>query len=208
MLQFITHHTDRYDEITGTRAVLEGGCRWIQLRMKDASTEAFLHAGREVGQLCRQYGATFILDDRVELVAELGADGVHLGKNDLPVAEARRLLGPSVRIGATANTFADIERAAAAGADYIGLGPFRFTRTKSNLSPLLGIGGYRTIMAQCRAAGIALPVVAIGGITAADTAEILATGVSGIALSGALLNAEDPTEETRKIIEIITHSKS
>ena len=208
MLQFITHHTDRYDEITGTRAVLEGGCRWIQLRMKDASTEAFLHAGREVGRLCRQYGATFILDDRVEFVAELGADGVHLGKNDLPVAEARRLLGPSVRIGATANTFADIERAAAEGADYIGLGPFRFTRTKSNLSPLLGIGGYRTIMAQCRAAGIALPVVAIGGITAADTAEILATGVSGIALSGALLNAEDPTEETRKIIEIITHSKS
>ncbi len=208
MLQFITHHTDRYDEITGTRAVLEGGCRWIQLRMKDASTEAFLHAGREVGQLCRQYGATFILDDRVELVAELGADGVHVGKNDLPVAEARRLLGPSVRIGATANTFADIERAAAEGADYIGLGPFRFTRTKSNLSPLLGIGGYRTIMAQCRAAGIALPVVAIGGITAADTAEILATGVSGIALSGALLSAEDPAEETRKIIEIITHSKS
>lgn len=208
MLQFITHHTDRYDEITGTRAVLEGGCRWIQLRMKDASTETFLHVGREVGRLCRQYGATFILDDRVELVAELGADGVHLGKNDLPVAEARRLLGPSVRIGATANTFADIERAAAEGADYIGLGSFRFTRTKSNLSPLLGIGGYRTIMAQCRAAGIALPVVAIGGITAADTAEILAAGVSGIALSGALLNAEDPTEETRKIIEIITYSKS
>lgn len=208
MLQFITHHTDRYDEITGTRAVLEGGCRWIQLRMKDVSTEAFLHVGRKVGRLCRQYGATFILDDRVELVAELGADGVHLGKNDLPVAEARRMLGPSVRIGATANTFADIERAAAEGADYIGLGPFRFTRTKSNLSPLLGIEGYRTIMAQCRAAGIALPVVAIGGITAADTAEILATGVSDIALSGALLNAEDPTEETRKIIEIITYSKS
>lgn len=208
MLQFITHHTDRYDEITGTRAVLEGGCRWIQLRMKEASTEAFLHVGREVGRLCRQYGATFILDDRVEFVAELGADGVHLGKNDLPVAEARRRLGPAALLGATANTFADIERAAAAGADYIGLGPFRFTRTKSNLSPLLGIGGYRTIMAQCRTAGIALPVVAIGGITAADTAEILTTGVSGIALSGALLNAEDPTEETRKIIEIITHSKS
>ena len=208
MLQFITHHTDRYDEITGTRAVLEGGCRWIQLRMKDASTEAFLHAGHEVGRLCRQYGATFILDDRVELVAELGADGVHLGKNDLPVAEARRRLGPAALLGATANTFADIERAAAAGADYIGLGPFRFTRTKSNLSPLLGIGGYRTIMAQCRTAGIALPVVAIGGITAPDVAGILATGTSGIALSGALLSAEDPAEETRKIIEIITHSKS
>ena len=150
MLQFITHHTDRYDEITGTRAVLEGGCRWIQLRMKEAPAETFLRTGREVGRLCRQYGATFILDDRVEFVAELGADGVHLGKNDLPVAEARRRLGPAALLGATANTFADIERAAAAGADYIGLGPFRFTRTKSNLSPLLGIGGYRTIMAQCR----------------------------------------------------------
>ena len=208
MLQFITHRNDRYDEISGTRAVLEGGCRWVQLRMKDAPDEEFLRVGREVGRLCRQYGATFLLDDRVHLVTELGADGVHLGKNDMPPSEARQLLPEGKIIGATANTFEDIERAVAEGADYIGLGPFRFTQTKRNLSPILGLEGYRQILTRCRTAGITLPVVAIGGITAADIAGILATGVSGIALSGALLGAQDPSEETRKIVDILKHFKS
>lgn len=205
MLQFITHRNDRYDEISGTRAVLEGGCRWVQLRMKEAPDEEFLRVGREVGRLCRQYGATFLLDDRVHLVAELGADGVHLGKHDMPPREARGLLPAGKIVGATANTFEDIERAAAAGADYIGLGPFRFTQTKRNLSPILGLEGYRAIFERCRTAGITLPVVAIGGITADDIAPILATGASGIALSGALLGAPDPTEETRKIVNILKH---
>ena len=208
MLQFITHRNDRYDEISGTRAVLEGGCRWVQLRMKDAPDEEFLRVGREVERLCRQYGATFLLDDRVHLVTELGADGVHLGKNDMPPREARMLLPAGTIIGATANTFEDIERAAAAGADYIGLGPFRFTQTKRNLSPILGLEGYREIFTRCRAAGITLPVVAIGGITAADIAQILATGATGIALSGALLGAADPAEETRKIVDILKQHKS
>ncbi len=207
MLQFITHRNGRYDEISGTRTVLEGGCRWVQLRMKDAPDEEFLRVGREVGRLCREYGATFLVDDRVHLVAELGADGVHLGKHDMPVSEARRLLPAGTTIGATANTFEEIARAAAAGADYIGLGPFRFTETKRNLSPILGLEGYRAIFERCRAAGITLPVVAIGGITAADVAAILATGATGIALSGALLGAEDPAEETRKIMKILNHHK-
>ena len=207
MLQFITHRNGRYDEISGTRAVLEGGCRWVQLRMKDAPDEEFLRVGREVGRLCREYGATFLVDDRVHLVAELGADGVHLGKHDMPVSEARRLLPAGTTIGATANTFEEIARDAAAGADYIGLGPFRFTETKRNLSPILGLEGYRAIFERCRAAGITLPVVAIGGITAADVAAILATGATGIALSGALLGAEDPAEETRKIMKILNHHK-
>ncbi len=203
MLQFITHRNDRYDEISGTRAVLEGGCRWVQLRMKEAPDEEVVRVGREVGRLCRACGATFLLDDRVHLVSELGADGVHLGKHDMPVPEARRLLPAGTIIGATANTFEDIERAAAAGADYIGLGPFRFTETKQNLSPILGLEGYRRIFERCRAAGITLPVVAIGGITAADVAPILDTGATGIALSGALLGAEDPAEEARKIMKIM-----
>jgi thiamine-phosphate pyrophosphorylase len=201
MLQFITHHTDRYDEIAGTRAVLEGGCRWVQLRMKDAPAEEVRRIGREIEKLCREY------DDHVELVRELNADGVHLGKLDTPIAEARRLLGPEYLIGATANTFEDIERGAGQGADYIGLGPFRFTQTKRNLSPVLGLEGYRTIMERCRNAGIALPVVAIGGITAADVEDILATGVTGIALSGALLQAENTLEETQRIIKIINRIK-
>ncbi len=122
MLQFITHCRGSHNEISGTRAVLEGGCRWVQLRMKDASESELLSVGRTVGELCRSFDAVFIVDDHVDLVEALGADGVHLGKNDMPVAEARKILGESKIIGATANTVADMFAAAEAGADYIGLG--------------------------------------------------------------------------------------
>ncbi len=203
MLQFITHtNADHPHPATGVLAALQGGCRWIQLRMKQADTAQILEQAAIIARMCRDFGATFILDDHVELVADAHAHGVHLGKNDMPVAEARLLLGPGRIIGATANTFDDIAAAATAGADYIGLGPFRFTHTKQKLSPVLGIEGYRSIMAQCRAAGIHLPVVAIGGITSDDLPAIMATGVSGVAVSGAILNAADPILETSKFIEI------
>ena len=141
MLQFITHKAGGYDELSGAEAVLRGGCKWVQLRMKDASDEEFLAVGRKLAELCRSFGARLILDDRVRLVEEIGADGVHVGKNDMPVDEVRRLLGPGCIVGATANSFEDIAAAAARGADYIGLGPFRFTRTKQKLSPILGLEG-------------------------------------------------------------------
>ena len=203
MLQFITHKTGGYDELSGAEAVLRGGCRWVQLRMKDASDEEFLSAGRKLAELCRSFGARLILDDRVRLVEELGADGVHVGKNDMPVDEVRRLLGPGCIVGATANSFADIEAAAARGADYIGLGPFRFTSTKQKLSPILGLEGYRSVMSDCRDAGIVLPVVAIGGITVEDIPGIMAAGVHGIAVSGGLLRAEDTSAETCRMLDLL-----
>ena len=202
-LQFITHYTDRYSYTDSARMALEGGCRWIQLRMKDATPEEREQAALLTQQLCRRYGATFIIDDDVDLVKKIGADGVHLGKNDLPIAEARRRLGPGFLIGGTANTFADVQAHAAAGADYIGCGPFRYTTTKKNLSPILGLEGYRDIVRQMREADIRLPIVAIGGITAADIPSLLATGVTGIALSGTILRAEDPVAETSSIISNI-----
>lgn len=180
---------------------LEGGCRWIQLRMKDASDDEVRKTAAEIQPLCKAHDAIFLLDDRVELAKELKADGVHLGKNDMPVDEARRVLGEEFIIGGTANTFEDIERLASQGADYIGCGPFRFTTTKKNLAPVLGLEGYRDIIAKMEDAGIDLPVVAIGGITADDIDEILATGVRGIALSGTILRAENPVEEMRFILE-------
>lgn len=196
MLQFITHRRGRYDELSGAEAVLAGGCRWIQLRMKDASPEEIAGTVRRLAAMCRRYGATFVVDDHVELVEAIGADGVHLGKNDMPVAEARRILGPDKIIGATANTLDDMLRAVEAGADYIGLGPFRFTTTKEKLSPVLGTDGYSRIMGEFRRHS-SLPVVAIGGITAADLDDIMATGVTGVAVSGALLTADEPAVTTR-----------
>lgn len=201
-VQFITHTSARYTYADSARLALAGGCRWIQLRMKDAQREEIIATAAEILPLCREVGATFILDDHVELVELTGADGVHLGKNDMPIAEARRQLGHNKIIGGTANTFEDILAHAEAGADYIGCGPFRFTTTKKNLSPILGLEGYARIVEQMRQNNISLPIVAIGGIAFEDIPAILHTGVTGIALSGSVLRADDPMAEMRRIVEL------
>ena len=201
-IQFITHENQRFDYVEGAEMALRGGCKWVQLRMKDATDNKFLSIGRKVAALCRSYNATFLLDDRVHLVAELGADGVHLGKNDMPISEARRILGNQKIIGGTANTFSDVQHLAAQGADYIGCGPFRYTPTKRNLAPILGLEGYQNILKQMQQAGISLPLIAIGGIVSTDIAALRDIGVSGIAVSGAVLEAADPIKEMKKLIEI------
>lgn len=202
MIQFISHSNERCSYLDGIRLALEGGCKWVQLRMKDAPDEQVAQLGVQARGLCERYGAKLILDDRVELVAKTGADGVHLGKNDMPIAQAREILGPGKIIGGTANTFEDIVAHWKSGADYIGCGPFRFTTTKKNLSPILGLEGYRDIISRMKDAGITLPLVAIGGITAEDIPAILETGVDGIAVSGTVLRAEDPAAEMAKLIEL------
>ena len=199
-IQFITHETGSIGYVEGARMALEGGCKWIQLRMKDASDDEVRKAAAEIQPMCKEHEAVFLLDDRVELVKELHADGVHLGKNDMPIDEARRILGEEYIIGGTANTFDDIQRIASQGADYIGCGPFRFTTTKKNLAPVLGVEGYRDIIAKMRNAGINIPMVAIGGITPDDIDEILATGVQGIAVSGTVLNADDPVAMMKSLL--------
>ena len=201
-IQFITHRNDRYGYVDGARMALEGGCKWIQLRMKGASDEEVAEAAAQIQPLCHKHEAIFLLDDRVELAKSLNADGVHLGKNDMPVSEARQVLGEEFIIGGTANTFEDIERLASQGADYIGCGPFRFTTTKEKLSPVLGLEGYRRIVEQMGVKGINLPVVAIGGITFEDIPALMQTGIDGIAVSGAILNADNPAAEMKRMLEI------
>lgn len=199
-VQFITHRNERFGYVDGARMALEGGCKWIQLRMKGATDDEVRAAAAAIQPLCKQHEAVFVIDDRVGLAKELKADGVHLGKNDMPVGEARHVLGENFIIGGTANTFEDIERLHREGADYIGCGPFRFTTTKQNLAPVLGLEGYFTLVNRMRAAGILLPVVAIGGIRFEDIPDIMRTGVRGIAVSGAVLGAPDPVAEMRRMV--------
>lgn len=203
MIQFISHYTEHYSYLDGIRMALQGGCRWIQLRMKDATDEDIRPIALQAMQLCKDAHATFIIDDHVALVKELGADGVHLGKKDMPIDQARQILGPQTIIGGTANTFEDIQAHAASGANYIGCGPFRFTTTKKGLSPILGLEGYRQIVSLMRKAHIDLPIVAIGGITAQDIPDIMQTGVNGIALSGTVLRADNPIKEMQRLLQLI-----
>ena len=199
-LLFISHQTDRYDYLQSIEIALQGGCRQIQLRMKDVELSEIERTGHEAKLLCAEYGASLYINDHVEICKRVGADGVHLGRQDMSPSQAREILGTGFIIGATANTFEDIQSLVAQQVDYIGLGPFRFTTTKKNLSPVLGLDGYRKIIQQCGLNNIDLPIFAIGGITIDDITEIKETGVSGIALSSTILNAEDPVEETGKII--------
>ncbi len=203
MLQFISHYTEKYTYLDSVKIALDGGCKWVQLRMKDATDAEVLPIAVEAQKLCRDAGATFIIDDRVELVKQIGADGVHLGLGDMPIAEARKILGETFIIGGTANTFENVKAHYQASANYVGCGPFRFTTTKKKLSPVLGLEGYRSIVSKMKEQGIDIPIVAIGGITAEDIPQIMQTGVTGIALSGTVLRAEDPVAEMRRIIELI-----
>lgn len=204
-LQFITHYNERYSYEDSAKIALDGGCRWIQLRIKDAEEEFLEQMALRVQSMCREYGATFIIDDNVLLAKIIGADGVHLGKNDMPVAQARQILGEKFIIGGTVNTFEDILYHLKNGTpDYFGCGPFRFTSTKKNLAPLLGFEGYQDIVLKMRERGIDIPLVAIGGITKEDIPQLLECGVSGIALSGSIINAENPVWEMADVIEILT----
>ncbi|MDR2040717.1 MAG: thiamine phosphate synthase [Tannerella sp.] len=201
---FITHRTERYDTLQSVEVALAGGCRRIQLRMKDAPPAEVEKTGLSAKALCGKYGAELYIDDHVEVCRNIRARGVHLGKTDMSPREARRILGKDFIIGGTAATFEDIRRLNTEDVDYIGLGPFRFTATKKNLSPVIGPDGYRRIMRQCREHGLRLPVFAIGGIVPEDIPGLLHAGVSGIALSSAILQAENPVEETKRIITVLT----
>ena len=216
-LQFITHYTEKCSYIDSAKIALEGGCRWIQLRMKDVSETILEHHALIIQEMCKEYGATFIIDDNVFLAKKINADGVHLGKNDMQITEARRILGDDFIIGATVNIFEDILKitnslSSTANSqrpmvNYFGCGPFRFTHTKQKLSPILGIEGYKEIVKKKLEQNIDIPIVAIGGIVNADIPHILETGIDGIALSSTILKAENPIEEMKNIVSTIKNLK-
>ena len=199
-IQFITHTTKRYSYSEGANMALQGGCRWIQLRMKDYPESDIIKVARELQPLCIRYHAKFIIDDHVELAKYVHADGVHLGKEDMTVADARRMLGDEYLIGATANTFEDVHKHYIDGADYIGCGPFRFTETKKKLSSILGIDGYVSIVHKMKQNNLRIPIFAIGGITYNDIPILMNTGIDGIAVSGSILRSDSPVDEMRKWI--------
>lgn len=203
-LQFITHFSEQYSYIDSARLALEGGCRWIQLRMKDADETLLEETAIIVQKMCKNYGATFIIDDNVLLAKKIKADGVHLGKNDMPVAEARKILGEDFIIGGTVNSFEDIEKVLSnATPDYFGCGPFRFTTTKQKLAPILGLDGYKNIISKMKENNFQIPLVAIGGIGKEDIPSILDCGVGGIALSGSVLRSNNPIKEMSEIKDVI-----
>ncbi|WP_029277985.1 thiamine phosphate synthase [Pedobacter borealis] len=187
-LQYISQAPQTGTHLDAIEQVLQAGGKWIQLRIKNQAESEVLPFAKAAQALCDKYGAKLIVNDFPHLAKAVNSYGVHLGLQDMPILEARKIIGKHQIIGGTANTFEHIQQRVAEGADYIGLGPFRFTRTKENLSPVVGLAGYHKLMEKVRKAGISTPIIAIGGIEAADIPAILETGIYGIAISAALTN--------------------
>lgn len=202
MVQFITDGTPEQC-IKQAEEAIKGGVRWIQLRMKDAPEETVIATAKTILPLCRQTGTTFIINDNPSVALEVGADGVHLGKNDMPPRDARELLGADAIIGATANSLEDVKRILTEPIDYIGLGPLHFTGTKKNLSAVLGLDGVSAILDFMRQNRINIPVVVIGGITIQDIPDVINAGASGIAVSGAIAHAENIKQAARSFTNVI-----
>lgn len=206
MLQFITNTNSKTPVTDQIFAVIEGGCRWIQIRMKDASDEEIKKVVDAVKPKCIETGTFLLLNDRVELAKELNVGGVHLGKDDMPVSKARMLLGAAAVIGVTANTYADVAAVSNLDIDYYGLGPYAETKTKKNLAPILGLKGIRDICYEMENNNILIPHVAVGGITIEDVLPLLESGVNGIAVSSAIANAEDIVKATKNFLDLLPHT--
>lgn len=202
-LQYITQETATLSHIDCVREACIAGVKWIQLRVKGKTTEEYLEIAKEAKIICDLYDVILIINDNVEVAEKVNAHGVHLGRADMYISEARTILGEHAIIGGTANTVKDVERLIEQGANYIGLGPFRFTTTKKQLSPMLDIEGYDEILNELKTYYSLndTPIIAIGGIDVYDVDDILNTGVYGIAVSGMLTNDFSKVAGLLKTIE-------
>jgi thiamine-phosphate pyrophosphorylase len=204
-LHYISQRPENGTHLAAIKAALDAGCKWIQLRVKDQPHELILDDAIIINELCARCEAKLIVNDHPEIALKAGAYGLHLGLQDMSIAQARQIVGPQMIIGGTANTFEHIQQRVAEGADYIGLGPFRFTKTKQKLSPILGIVGYYGIMKQVKEAGITIPVIAIGGILPDDVSFLMQAGLYGVAVSGAITYAAQPAETVAQLYRYLNY---
>lgn len=206
MLQFITNENSHIEPKQQILDAIEGGCRWIQIRLKNKSDEEIRNLFFEIRDKAKETDTTIIINDRVELVKSLGEEGVagiHLGLEDMPAAQARELLGPDAIIGVTAHSLQEALSYKGLDVDYIGVGPYAPTETKKNLAPILGLEGVAEIIIAALESGLELPFVAVGGVKFDDVLPLLEVGVNGIAVSGAIANAEDIAGAVRDFLALL-----
>jgi thiamine-phosphate pyrophosphorylase len=189
------------DPVALAAALLDGGARLLQLRLKDADTRTLLDVGRAVGALCRRAGALLIVNDRPDVARAIGADGVHLGQEDLPVGVARRLLPPPALVGVSTHDDDELTAALDAAPDYVAVGPVHATASKTEALPPRGLAIVRAARART-----ALPIVAIGGITAENAAAVRRAGADSVAMIGALTRAPDVAAAVRAVLAALAAS--
>jgi thiamine-phosphate pyrophosphorylase len=198
-LQFLTLDAAPRAHREQARAALEGGVRWIQLRAKNLPAEAWVAEAVAIAELCRDFGAVFVVNDSPEVALRAEADGVHLGAADASPAAARALLGEFAIVGVTLNEPAHVARYAGVRVDYAGVGPFRHTLSKQKLAPVHSASS----LAGLIAAAAPLPCYAIGGVTSADWPAVRSLGAHGIAVSGSIAMAADPVSAAKTLVEAV-----
>ncbi|MBD1430092.1 thiamine phosphate synthase [Sphingobacterium litopenaei] len=195
-LQYISQGNTWEEQVNNITTALNHGVKWVQLRWKEAPKEQVFDLARLVKVWCMSHQAKLIINDHVDIAKSVNADGVHLGLADMNISDAKRLLGEGKIFGGTANSLEDIYLRIQEGCDYIGLGPFRFTATKVNLSPILGLEGYKNILNHLKTLNSFPPIIAIGGIQLEDIKSLQDAGVYGVALSKYI------TETPQEVIKI------
>lgn len=175
-------------------AAIDGGVTCVQLRLKSGSDRAFERLGMEVGRICRGRGTLFLINDRLDIALAVGAAGVHLGVDDLSIEATRRIGRRELIVGYSPETDEQAASAAASGADYLGVGPVYGTSSKADAGDAIGID---TLSRRARLSGI--PTIGIGGITAANAAEVITAGACGVAVMGAILDSSDPETAARAL---------
>lgn len=206
-LQYISQGQTPAEHLQAIQRVLQSGCTWIQLRVKEQPEEEVLKLAQKARLLTRQYGAILIINDYPVIARQVEADGVHLGLQDMPVNKARAFLGSDFIIGGTANTLEQVREQIRLGADYVGVGPYRFTTTKKKLSPIVGPEGYPRILSQLSEEERRIPIIAVGGIQRGDVPALLEVGVYGVAVSGAITQPQDPAEVIQQFQHILNSNK-
>jgi thiamine-phosphate pyrophosphorylase len=182
-------------------AVIDGGCRMVQLREKDWPSGRILPLAERLLLRARRAGVTFVVNDRVDLAVAVGADGVHLGQDDLPARIARPLLRPGMLLGISTHDVAQAHAARDAGADYVAVGAMFATTTKADFQ-LVGPGLVRKLRPDIR-----VPLVGIGGITHDNVGDVIQAGADGVAVISAVCGAPDPAAATRRFLEIIRDAR-
>lgn len=191
MLQFITHKSDRFSYAEQVKMVIEGGCRWVQLNMENATDDEFKKVAEEITPLCQETDTILVFDGRVELTMDMKVHGVHLHRTNMPAGQAREFLGAGAIIGVTVNTATEIMATRGLDVDYV------------TLACDLTTNDYKRIVNEVRIAGIELPIVAAGDISIQEIPQLLSDGVNGIALSKSIVDADNPVAFTREVISVL-----
>lgn len=196
-LHYISQGNTHKEHIENIQKACTSGSELVQLRLKNVSENKILKLATQAREITNHFQTRLIINDHYKIAKAIKADGVHLGKTDICPTIARKELYSWQIIGGTANTLEDCQTLITKNVDYIGLGPFRFTETKANLSPVLGLEGYAAIIDALQTE---TPVLAIGGITLEDVTAILNTGISGIAISGQITQDFDRVKQFNQLL--------